>query len=240
MARNQSTKLKWCKARFGSDNNWWVYETSDKVNWDYDGISVLDPRQTVHFIETLQSLKEYGLEESLVEKAFFSFVIDSQDGEKGVKLLKTNDSVMDANEHIFLFPNNIDDETGFYAEFLTHITYLQIKMLNKTFKFEEDLTIEDLEEQLRDKFHSDYMEGKSIHAFYEIMDILEYIPEGYSLEEDELDEDNSEDKEYDEIEDLPEDEESLEEDDTMQWDEDEDEDFGDMGSMSFDDEDDRY
>jgi len=222
---SNSNKLKWCKARFGKDNNWWVYETSDKVNWDADGISVIDPRQTAHLVETLLTLREYGLDESIVEKAFFTFVIESKEADKGVKLVRTTDSVFDSEEQIFLFPDNLDDERSPYAEFLNHITTLQVKMLNSIFEFEEDLAIEDLEDEVREHFNSDYMEGKAIHVFYEIMDILEYAPEGYSLEdEDEEEEEEEFEENYDdEIEDLPDEEEALEEDDTMQWEDDEEE-----------------
>lgn len=242
---NQTNKLKWCKARVGKDNNWWVYETSDKVNWDYDGISVLDPRQAAHMVEALQSIKDYGLDENIVENAFYTFSIDSKDGDKGVKLVLTNESVMDPTEQVFLFPNTLDDERSHYAEFLNHITSLQVKMLNDTFHFEEDLTIEDLEDEVREHYNSDYMEGKAIHAFYEIMDILEYVPDGYSLEDDDSDEDDddSDEDEYDEIEDLP-DDEYIEQDDTMHWDdEDEDSEHDDYGrdmGMHYDDDSDRY
>ena len=99
-------------------------------------------------------------------------------------------------------------------------------MLNDTFHFEKDVAIDDLEEEIRENYSNDYMEGRAIHVFHEIMDILEYVPEGYSLEDDDDDDDDKSDEEetYDEIEDLPdEDDEDLEEDDTMKWDDDEDE-----------------
>ncbi len=203
---------------------------SDKVNWDYDGISLIDPKQTSHMLETLEALREYGLDDSIVEKAFIPFSIDQKLPSGEVKLVRTSDSVSDADElQLFLLPDSLDEERSPYAEFLDHITRLQIKMLNDTFHFEEDLSVEDLEEEIRDIYSNDYMEGKAIHAFREIMDILEYAPDGYSLEDD--DEDDSEEKKgeeeetYDEIEDLPdEDEEDIDEDETMHWDDDEEED----------------
>lgn len=224
MAKN-SSKLKWCKVRLGQDLNWWVSETSDKVNWDADGLSVIDPRQAAHMTETLSALKEYGLQDSIVENAFFTFAIDGKAGKDSVKISKVTGSVFD-DEQYFLLPNNLDDESSPYAEFLDHITSLQIKMLNDTFSFEEKLAIEDLEDEVREKYHNDYMEGKAIHAFPEVMDILEYVPEGYSLEDDDEDFEKrkSEEDEYDDIDDLPGEEENIEEDETMQWDEDDDDD----------------
>ncbi len=236
MAKN-STKLKWCKVRLGGDLNWWVVETSDKVNWDSDGLSIIDPRQAAHIVETLAGLKEYGFQESIAQKAFFTCSIEDKAEKNSVKVVVTNGSIFDEDEQYFWLPNNLDDERSPYAEFLDHITALQVKMLNDVFHFEEKLLVEDLEDEVREKYHNDYMEGKAIHVFTEVMDILEYVPEGYSLEDDE-DEAGTQDEEenYDDIDDLPSDEEeNLEEDETMHWDEEEEEsqDF----SPSFEDDD---
>ena len=218
-----SIKLDWCKVRLGKDLNWWVTETSDNVNWDIDGLSVIDPRQATYILDTLESLRPYGLDDSIVEKAFITFSIDSRIGKDGIKLVRSNESVFEAEEQqLFLFPDTLDEERSPYAEFLDHITKMQVKMLNDTFHFEQDVEIEDLEEQIREKYSNDYMDGRAIHVFLEILDILEYVPAGYSL--DDLDEDDpkkkQEEENYDEIEDIA--EEELAEDDTMKWDEEDD------------------
>jgi len=96
-------------------------------------------------------------------------------------------------------------------------------MLNDTFHFEKDVAIEDLEEEIRENYSNDYMEGRAIHVFHEVMDILEYVPAGYSLDDEDDDNGKGGDENYD-IDDLPEEEENIEEDDTMHWDDDEDED----------------
>ena len=208
----------------GKDLNWWVTETSDKVNWDIDGYSLLDPKQASHMLETLEGLREYGLDESVVENAFIPFAISERDDKNIVKLTRSSDSVLEADEQqLFLLPDTIDDERSSYAEFLDHITALQIKMLNDTFRFEKDIAIEDMEEEIRENYSNDYMEGKAIHCFHEIMDILEYVPEGYSLEEEDDDSDeDSEEEDYEDIEDLPDEDENLEEDETMHWEDDDD------------------
>lgn len=218
-----SIKLDWCKVRLGKDLNWWVTETSDNVNWDIDGLSVIDPRQATYILDTLESLRPYGLDDSIVEKTFITFSIDSRIGKDGIKLVRSNESVFEAEEQqLFLFPDTLDEERSPYAEFLDHITKMQVKMLNDTFHFEQDVEIEDLEEQIREKYSNDYMDGRAIHVFLEILDILEYVPAGYSL--DDLDEDDpkkkQEEENYDEIEDIA--EEELAEDDTMKWDEEDD------------------
>ncbi|MBQ6534633.1 MAG: hypothetical protein IJI37_05630 [Opitutales bacterium] len=221
-----SPKLTRCKIRLGKDLNWWVVETNDKINWDIDGLSVIDPRQASHLLDTLDGLREYGFDESILEKAFIPFSIDSKDSKNDVKIVRTDDSVFDADDQqLFLLPDLLDDERSGYAEFLDHITKLQVKMLNDTFQFEKDVAIEDLEEEIRDNYSNDYMEGRAIHVFREVMDILEYVPAGYSLddEDDESSRAGDSEENYD-IDDLPEEEENIEEDDTMHWDEEESED----------------
>ena len=217
-----SPKLTRCKIRLGKDLNWWVTETNDKINWDIDGLSVIDPRQAAHMLETLDGLREYGLDDSLVEKAFIPFAIESKDAKNDVKIVRTEESVFDADDQqLFLLPDILDDERSAYAEFLDHITKLQVKMLNDTFHFEKDVAIEDLEEEIRENYSNDYMEGRAIHVFHEVMDILEYVPAGYSLDDDDEIKKTPQEENYDEIEDIA--EEEIAEDDTMKWDEDEDE-----------------
>ncbi len=232
-----SPKLSWCKVRLGNDLNWWVTETSDKVNWDMDGLSVIDPRQAAHMLETLDGLREYGLDDAIVEKAFIPFSIDKRISKNEIRISRSQDSVLEADDQqLFLLADNIDDERSPYAEFLDHITALQIKMLNDTFDFEKDIAIEDLEEEIRQNYTNDYMEGKAIHIFHEVMDILEYVPDGYSLEDDDDEEHKDQEDTYDDIEDVQE-EEDMEEDETMHWDDDDredddytmhDDDFGDF------------
>jgi hypothetical protein len=243
-----SPKLTRCKIKLGKDLNWWVIETNDKVNWDIDGLSVIDPRQASHLLETLEGLREYGLDESLFEKAFIPFAIESKDAKNDVKIVRCEDSPFDADEQqLFLLPDILDDERSTYAEFLDHITKLQVKMLNDTFQFEKDVAIEDLEEEIRENYSNDYMEGRAIHVFHEVMDILEYVPDGYSLDDDDDDERNDDEEDYDDIEDIE--EENIEEDDTMHWDDDDDDDDGyndspydneDMSFLDDDDDDSKY
>ena len=47
------TRLDWCNVRLGEDKNWWVNEISDNVNWDVDGLGIIDPKQFFHMNELL-------------------------------------------------------------------------------------------------------------------------------------------------------------------------------------------
>lgn len=224
---NQPPKLDWCRVRFGQDMNWWIYEISDEVHWDVDGLGILDPRQMQHIIELLESLSEYGFKPEIFENAFFTFGItrDLKNGQ--LELRRTYDSILDSDEPQFALPDIMDDEKGPYADFLTHITRLRVKLLNDLLDFKQNLTIEELEDDIRENQNQDYMEGRAIHFFSEITAILEYVPEGFTLDREPDDEDEAAviDEEVDDIDDqfvdIADDDEEIERDETMRWEDDE-------------------
>jgi hypothetical protein len=221
-----TTKLTWCKARLGEDMNWWIKETSDPLHWDVDGLGIIDPRQFQHITELLEPLQEYGLQNELVDDAFYSFAIDEVEKDKTVHLKRIKDSILESEEQLFALPDILDEDKGPYADLLDHLTKLRIKMLNDLIDFSQKLTIEELEEEIREQQSGDFMEGRATHFFTEITAILEYVPEGFELEE----EDSSQKSEDEELEkdlneiDAGEVDEKIEEDDTMKWDEEENDD----------------
>jgi hypothetical protein len=211
--------------------NWWVQETSDPVHWDVDGLGIIDPRQFQYLIDLLEPLQDYGLQNELVEDAFFSFGIDKVEEDKTVLLKRVRDSILESEEQLFALPDVLDEEKGPYADLLDHITKLRIKLLNDLIDFSQSLTIEELEEEIRETQNGDFIEGRASHFFSELTAILEYVPAGYELEEDEESEPKSEEEELEkDLGDIETEEvdEKIEEDETMKWDEeeeDEDEDF---------------
>ena len=220
-----SPQLEWCIVRLGEDMNWWVDEISDEIHWDVDGLSILDPRQVAHLIELLEPLHDYGFDSDIFETAFYVFKIEKDLGKGRVRLTRSGESLLDSDEMLFALPDILDEETGPYADFLDHITKLRVKMLNNLINFEENLTIEELEEEIREAQGEDFIEGRAVHFFTEITSILEYVPKGF---EDELDADEESEGEdiEEEFPDLEEDTESIEGDDSLRWDE-EDEEEGD-------------
>ena len=100
-------------------------------------------------------------------------------------------------------------------------------MLNDLIDFSQNLTVEELEEVIREAQNADFMEGRACHFFTELTAILEYVPEGFELDEDEDAKPKSEDEELEK--DLAEVDagnavdEKIEEDETMKWDEEEEE-----------------
>ena len=217
---NSKTKLKWCKARIGEDMNWWVKEISDPIHWDIDGLGIIDPRQLKHLIDLLEPLNDYGLETDLIEESFYTFIIGKIQKDKTVVLNRVEDSILDNEEQLFVLPDVMDEEKGPYAELINHLIQLRIKMLNHLIDFSENLTAEELEEELRETQNADYMEGRSTHFFSELTAILEYVPAGFDLEE-ETDHNKIEGEEIKEdisnIENSNVDED-IEADETMKWD----------------------
>jgi hypothetical protein len=53
---------------------------------------------------------------------------------------------------------------------------LRVKLINDTIKLEQKLTVEDVDEQLSELRNQAMIEGRDIHPFEEITDILEFVP----------------------------------------------------------------
>jgi phosphotransferase system IIB component len=217
-----SPKLEWCIVRLGEDHNWWVDEVSDPVHWDVDGLSIIDPRQVDHIIELIDPLREYGFDQDVFERAFIPFRIAKDLGKGKVRLARIKQPLLESEEKLFALPDVIDEENGPYADFLDHITRLRVKMLNEILTLEEKLTVDDVEDQIREAQNSDFIEGKAVHLFTEITAILEYTPEGHSDD----DEDGEKVKGGDGEADVPdveeEEDEKMKNDTSLKWDDDED------------------
>ena len=215
--------LEWCIVRLGEDHNWWVGETSDPVHWDVDGLSIIDPRQVDHITELVEPLREYGFDANLFERAFIPFRINKDLGKGRVRLARTKQPLLESEEKLFALPDVIDEENGPYADFLDHITRLRVKLLNDLLDFEEKLTIDEVEDQLREAQNNDFIEGKAVHLFQEITAILDFMPAGHGDDEDETQKRSAEDED----DDLPEVEEGeeakLKGDASLKWDDDEEE-----------------
>jgi len=66
---------------------------------------------------------------------------------------------------------------------------LRVKLINDTIKLEQKLTVEDVDEQLSELRNQALIEGRDIHAFEEITDILEFVPLGHEVPSDDDDDD---------------------------------------------------
>lgn len=224
MAKATST-LDWCIVRLGEDHNWWVSETSDPVRWDVDGLSIIDPRQLSHLVDLVDPLRDYGFDQDLMERAFILFRIEKDLGSGKVRLKRTKESLFESDEKLFALPDILDEENGPYADLLDHLTRCRVKMLNDLFEFESKLTVDEVEDELREDQNSHFIEGKAVHSFEELTSILDFMPAGYETDEEQpvktLDEDEADDADLPELDEAE--EEKLKNDESLKWDEDEDE-----------------
>ncbi len=222
-----SPQLEWCVVRLGEDHNWWVDEVSDPVHWDVDGLSIIDPRQVDHIIELIEPLREYGFDQDIFERAFIPFRIVKDLGKGKVRLTRIKQPLLESEEKLFALPDVIDEENGPYADFLDHITRLRVKMLNEVLDLEEKLTVDEVEDHIREAQNNDFIEGKAVHLFSEITAILDYTPEGHSDDDEDSDKARSAEDE-DDLPDVEEEEdEKMKNDSSLKWDDDEDEDSDD-------------
>ena len=224
MAKSSAT-LDWCIVRLGEDHNWWVDEVSDSVRWDVDGLSIIDPRQMSHLIDLVEPLRDYGFDQDLMEAAFIPFRIEKEAGEQRVRLKRVKDSFFESDEKLFALADILDEENGPYADLLDHLTRCRVKMLNDLFKFESKLSVDEVEDEIREEQNTQFIEGKAVHTFEELTAILDFMPAGYDAD-DEAPAKDAEDEADDA--DLPEidadEEEKLKNDESLKWDDDEDSD----------------
>lgn len=214
-------QLEWCIVRLGDDHNWWVDEVSDPVHWDVDGLSIIDPRQVDHVLELIEPLREYGFDPDAFERAFISFRIAKDLGNGRVRLARTKESLIESDEKLFALPDVIDEENGPYADLLDHLTRVRVKLLNDLFDFEEKLTVDEVEDQIRERQNNDFIEGRAVHLFTELTSILDFVPAGYG-DDDEEPGKRSAAVEEDELPEIEEEEdERMKNDASLKWDEDE-------------------
>jgi hypothetical protein len=218
-----STTLDWCIVRLGEDHNWWVSEVSDPVRWDVDGLSIIDPRQVAHLLELIEPLRDYGFDQDVFEAAFIPFRIEKEAGPGKVRLKRVKESLNDSDEKLFALADVLDDENGPYADLLDHLTRCRVKMLNDIFKFESKLTVDEVEDEIREDQNTHFIEGKAIHTFDELTAILDHMPAGYDADGEETEKPSAEDEDDEDLPELDEaEEEKLKNDESLKWDEDED------------------
>ncbi len=221
MAKATST-LSWCNVRLGDDHNWWVTETSDPVRWDVDGLSIIDPRQVTHLIELVDPLRDYGFDQDMFDAAFIPFRIEKDLGAGKVRLKRVKESIVESEDKLFALADTLDEENGPYADLLDHLTRCRVKMLNDLFKFESKLSVDEVEDEIREDQNSHFIEGRAVHTFEELTAILDFMPAGYDAD----DEASAKGAEDEEDEDLPEidaaEEEKLKNDESLKWDGDDD------------------
>jgi hypothetical protein len=203
----------------GEDGNWWVHDISDEIVSDVEMTGILDPKQVEHMVDLLSQLRKYGLNDEIVNGAFIAYAIDKEMPKEMLKLRESKGNILTSSDQIFCLPNTIGDQDGPFNEFIDHIMALRVKLLNSSFDFTRPLNAEEIEDILHADQQERYVAGVKTHAFDEIVSILDYVPDGYSLDG-ELDgsEDQMEDDELDLSAFDDADDESITVDDVKGWD----------------------
>jgi hypothetical protein len=192
------------------------------VRWDVDGLSIIDPRQVAHLIESVEPLRDYGFDQDIMEAAFIPFRIDKDLGSGKVRLKRVKDSIFESEEKLFALPDIVDEENGPFADLLDHLTRCRVKMLNDIFDFEQKLSVDEVEDEIREDQNAEFMEGKAIHSFEELCAILDYAPAGWEGEEEGEEKPSVEEGDGEDLPEIDEeDEKALEGDSSLKWDEDE-------------------
>src|SRR5690606_7411173 len=121
------------------------------------GLSIIDPRQAAHLLELCEPLRDYGFDQDLFEAAFIAFRIEKEAGQGRVRLKRVKDSVFDSDEKLFILADVVDDENGPFADLLDHLTRCRVKLLNDVFKFESKLTLDEVEDELREEQNASFI-----------------------------------------------------------------------------------
>jgi hypothetical protein len=182
----QDRRIGWCIVKLETDLNWWVSETDYLPDRSDDELlSILDPKQVEYIFDLLEPLRGFGLQNDIVMRAFLRFAIDGDLGDGHVRLVATEEEIGESDEKLFALPNLFSESGSGYAEFLDHISLLRIKYLNSSHSFTQQLTVSELEDEVREGYEP--AGALPLHAFQEIANILEYSPAGFVVPEDDGD-----------------------------------------------------
>src|SRR5208283_818279 len=135
---------------------------------------------------------------------------------------RVKESIFESDEKLFALPDILDEENGPYADLLDHLTRCRVKMLNDLFDFEAKLSVDEVEDEIREDQNTHFIEGRAVHTCEELSAILDYMPAGHDTDEEHPAKDAAEEDEDDDLPELDEEEEEkLKNDESLKWDEDE-------------------
>lgn len=217
-----SQKPEWCYIYLLDQSNWWVSSISNENHWDLDTLGIIDPKQVTYILDLCESLREYGFDFDAIDDAFFIFRIEGKEKDDKVRLRCVKESILKSEDPLFALPNLMDEERGPYADFIKKITRYRVKLLNDLIEMDHFLTMDDIEDEIREMHVTDTMSESVIHPFSIITTILEYVPKGFELDEEDGPSKNKQEEHMADIPDIDL-EEKIVEDDTMIWDEEENE-----------------
>jgi hypothetical protein len=160
---------------------------SDETHWESEGLSLIDPYQLEYLWELLSPLRECGFRDEIWENAFCKFRIEKELPDKYVQLVAIDIDLTDSIEKLFLLPYAHSDFSERYTELMEHLMQLRVKWLNRVFDLKQPLEFEDIEVHFRDQEREKHLNGSTVHAFEEMVSVLEYVPNGLDNNEDDAD-----------------------------------------------------
>jgi len=182
-----TTQLEWCDAQFDEDSHWWVQNFNPSARWEFDQLGIIDPRQLQHILELLDSLREYGLQDDIVDKAFFKFRLEDEvkDQANTFRLERVRISLYneDNEDLLYILPDDMDEERGPFEDFMKHILRVRVRMLNNLIDNDQPLTLEEVDAEIREVLTADLSDDEDPHYFDEITAVLEYTPDGTDSDE---------------------------------------------------------
>lgn len=176
MKTDPSETPRWIAARLGEDFNWWLDQTSESFQPDGRHCGLLDPKQVSHLLETLQEYRPYGFRQQQLVNAFQVFRLESEIAEDHLRLASTDESIYKATKETFALPILGQDGEGPYHDFLDALSAARIGRLNATHQYVKECTELDMNEELNALDTDRYLGSESIHAFDEIIEILQWSP----------------------------------------------------------------
>lgn len=185
--------LKWLVVRLGDDKNWWVDETSDNVYWGTDALSLLDPNQVAFLHKAVGELEDYGFDPGTLDTAFQVFEAASELPDGRMRLRPSGQSIGDEGAQLFALPDLLDEEKGAYPDLLDQLISVRVKYLNATHDYFQEVTEDDLEEELQSRNAGRYFASTCIHVFNELEDILTWKPAEWDEQAAEKDKQSAED-----------------------------------------------
>lgn len=168
--------LKWIIARFGDDGNWWVDETSENTYWGGDSPGLLDPRQVAWLRDSLERYTKHGLDPAQLERSFSLYEVASELSDGRLKLVPSENSFDDEGVSLFALPDIQPEGEGGYPDFLDQLAVAHVRYLNETHDYYEDVSEDDMEEDIRSRNNDRYFAASALHVFNELEDVLTWKP----------------------------------------------------------------
>lgn len=176
MESEQTTFARWVIFRQGDDANWWLEHTSEEAEPGMASHGVLDPQQVAQLVEALDPYYKHGLTRRQVKTAFLVYRVEAEVSEERMRLVATQDNILDGGADLFALPVVGEEGTGPFADFLDALSAARIRLLNATHHYVRNCTEMEMFEELDALDQDRFFSAEAIHVYDEIAEILQWSP----------------------------------------------------------------